>query len=436
MRIRFFTIAVAALLLALVVAPNSMANVNKAKVTFSTPTYLGQAPLASSTSSAPPGPVEMDKWAAPQRTEPAAAEAGAAGPSPSTIFPIAGNGARNVDWNALNNGDNRNVNSGFDLEPPDQGLCVGNNFVIEPINNVMVFYDNNGNIQNPHGPVSLWDFFLRPHVDLLSDPRCYYDTQTQRFFITELDFQNYFSNTGGPFRSYILIAVSNDNNPLHGFGLFSIDTTDDGSDGTPLHSGCPCLPDQPLIGADAFGFYITDNEFGLFGPPGYNDVQIYAMSKQLLEDFTLGTVVHFNNVEDNGTFGTFSIDPAIAPDVGSPEPAGGTEFLLNSRDFAAFAFGSTGGATTVGAWAITGTSTLVNVFPNLTLSEKIVTTEKYNIPPYAQQKGSSNRLQTDDDRMNEPVMYEGGLLQAALGGRVVCHQTDDHRLGDIGGDQD
>jgi hypothetical protein len=430
MRIRLFTIAVAALLLALAVAPNSMAqgnkHVNNAKVTFSKLIALGSASLTPSTSpstpSGPQGPLEMDPWAAGKHTlkgsSPQPGTPAPAGPTPLTTFGIApGIGALNVDWNALNNGDNRNVNAGNigeDLEPPDQGLCVGNGSVIEAINNVMVFYDTSGTGTPLTTPMSLYDFYLRPHADLLSDPRCYYDTNDGRFFITELDFQNFFSNTGGPFRSYLLIAVSNDNNPLHGFGLFAIDTTDDGSDGTPLHSGCPCLPDQPIIGADAFGFYISTNEFQLFGPD-YNDVQIYAVSKSLLEGFVVGTVVHFNNVRDMGTHYTYSIHPSIAPDVGGGEPAGGTEFLLSARDFAAFVTSSrpTAAVTSVAAWAITGTSTLVNNFPSLTLSEALAVTEAYNASPNAKQKGSSNLLRTNDDRMNQ-VMFEGGFLQAAL----------------------
>jgi hypothetical protein len=418
MRIRLFTIAVAALLLAFVVAPNSMAKVSKAKVTFSTPVYLGQASLApaSSAPSSPSGPraqVEMDPRAT-GHPKGAAAPSGAEGPAvptPGTTFPIApGAGARNVDWNALNNADSRNVN-GFDLEPPDQGLCVGNGFVIEPINLVMAFYDQAGNLYVNPGKMSMNHFFLEPAANFLSDPRCYYDTNDQRFFITILVIDN---GTGpGPYRSHLDIAVSNDNNPLHGFGMFAIDTTDDGSDGTPLHFNCPCFGDQPLIGADAFGFYITTNEFSLVAPV-YNEVQIYAISKSLLEGFVLGTVVHFNNVDDPSSGGaTFSIHPSIAPDVGGSEPAGGTEFLLACRDYAGFATGSETGATSVAVWAATGTSTLVNAFPSLTLSEKVVTTEAYNIPPNAQQKGSSNQLQTDDDRMQQ-VMFEGGLLQAAL----------------------
>jgi hypothetical protein len=415
MRIRLFTITVAALLLALAVAPNSMAQgnkvtINKAQATFSTPSFRGQASLAPASSRSPStvsgaqGGVEIDRQATGMHPKAAAAQPGTGGPAvPTPNVPIVLGGS-NIDWNGLNNGDSRNVN-GFDLEPPDQGLCVGNGFEIEAINLVMAFYDSVGNMQ--FGPISLNNFFLEPNINFTSDPRCYYDTGTGRFFITMLVIDN--GNGPSPYRSHVDIAVSNDANPLHGFGLFAIDTTDDGSDGTPLHGGCPCFGDQPVIGANRDGFYISTNEFSISGFT-YNNVQIYAMSKSLLEGFVLGTVVHFNNVQDHGAFPTFSIHPAIAPDVGGAEPAGGTEFFLAGRDFA----GSGAAVTTVGAWAITGTSTLVNVSPSLTLSEAIAAaTEKYNVPPDAAQKGSTNLIATDDDRFQE-VMYEGGFLQAAL----------------------
>ena len=51
--------------------------------------------------------------------------------------------------------------------------------------------------------------------------------------------------------------------------------------GTPEHAGCPCFGDQPLIGADQYGFYVSTNEFPLF-QAGFNGAQVYAMSKAKL----------------------------------------------------------------------------------------------------------------------------------------------------------
>jgi hypothetical protein len=84
------------------------------------------------------------------------------------------------------------------LEPPDQGLCVGNGEVIEPINDVFTTY-NASTGQQTGSYESLTQFFFGVHeIDrtqnpvvfgpFLSDPRCYYDASTNRFFMTLLMF--------------------------------------------------------------------------------------------------------------------------------------------------------------------------------------------------------------------------------------------------------
>ena len=51
------------------------------------------------------------------------------------------------------------------------------------------------------------------------------------------------------------------------------------------------LGDQPLIGADLNGFYVTTNEFPIVGD-GFNGAQIYAISKTALETSSSPAVVH------------------------------------------------------------------------------------------------------------------------------------------------
>src|ERR1700694_4478629 len=47
------------------------------------------------------------------------------------------------NFNGVSVVDSANVN-GFDVEPPDQGLCVGNGFVVEPVNLALTIYHRNG----------------------------------------------------------------------------------------------------------------------------------------------------------------------------------------------------------------------------------------------------------------------------------------------------
>src|SRR5450755_2306573 len=85
------------------------------------------------------------------------------------------------------------TNTQFSLEPPDQGLCAGAGFVVEAINNAIAVYDTSGNLVA--GPEALSQFWgLTPEIDrttgitgqFISDPKCVYDSQTKRWFVTEL----------------------------------------------------------------------------------------------------------------------------------------------------------------------------------------------------------------------------------------------------------
>jgi hypothetical protein len=395
--------AIAATLVALMVAPSLMAQGGARQVTERSVVFRGTTSLTTPKPSQTTGAgvaMEIDSQAASKtRMGPAPQSPTVAPSGPTMKF---SNGGALLTFNGIDAVQSRSVND-VDVEPPDQGLCVGNGFVVE-INNIAIeVFDGNGNLLQ--GPTSEYDFWLLPHNHLpIGDGRCYYDIADGRFFLTMLDVD---ASNG---RSHLEIAVSNDNNVLHGFGMFQIDTTDDGTDGTPLHANCPCFGDQPLVGADAFGFYISTNEFPIF-VNGYDGAQIYAMSKPLLEGFVLGKVVQINGLTE--PFGGFSVQPATAPGVGAPEPAGGTEFLLESRDIIA-------GTSTLGVFAITNTSSLANATPNLAVLKKIVTVEPFTIPPDAPQAGGSTlrghperELITGDDRMQQTV-FAGGILQGAL----------------------
>src|SRR6266513_6303255 len=167
--------------------------------------------------------------------------------------------------------DQRFANSGnqFSLEPPDQGLCVGNGFVMEAVNLALAVYNPSGTRLS--GPMALSPFFgLPPVIDrsktpavrgpFLSDPRCYFDPDTQRWFVTVLEISTNPATGAFTNHSMLQIAVSQSSDPRGNYFLFALDLTDDGSNGTPNHANCPCLGDQPLIGADANGFYVSTNE--------------------------------------------------------------------------------------------------------------------------------------------------------------------------------
>lgn len=342
----------------------------------------------------------------------------------------------------LDHFDSRTANNGnqFSLEPPDQGLCVGGNFVIETINDVTAIY-NSTTHKMVAGPTTLNAFFDLPPSIIRStppvfsteatDPKCYFDTATGHWFMTMLDLA--LDPVAGSFtgQTAVFIAVTQTSDPTGSWSIFSINTTDDGTNGTPKHTGCPCLGDQPLIGADQFGFYISTNEFPFF-KPGFNGAQIYAISKAQL----IGAAEHGGALPpfiqlDVGSMPTHdkggiweSIQPATSPQLGA-EPNHGTEFFMSALDFSHTLDNR------IAVWALTNTSALgTNQVDQVTLSNTVIGSESYGFPPDAVQKDGLTPLRDliaavgdpaqplnlvagNDDRMNQ-VVFADGLLWSGV----------------------
>jgi len=175
-------------------------------------------------------------------------------------------------FNALSHVDSRTASNGnqFSIEPPDQGLCVGNGFEIETINSVIAVYDGKGNIVA--GPIALNAFlgyapaFDRTNVVFgpdVTDPRCYFDADTQRWYHTALTLEQDPLTAALTGATHVDIAVSQTSDPTGAWTIFHLDTTN-GDGSLKNHPGCPCLGDQPLLGFDATGMYITTNEYPVF----------------------------------------------------------------------------------------------------------------------------------------------------------------------------
>jgi hypothetical protein len=324
------------------------------------------------------------------------------------------NGGTAVTFNGLDIVD-QEFDNRFDLEPPDQGVCAGNGLIIEHINLVLAVYTQSGS--RVAGPVPSNLFFGVPR-DFLADPRCYFDPGTSRWFMTITDVASVDIIPG---RSFVIGAVSFDANPLDGFALFAIDVTDDGLDGTPSHPGCAsgCFGDQPLLGADDNGIYITTNEFGVFTPT-FNGAQIYALSKAALESLFGAQIippgVHLANLPLAEGIAA-SVQPATSPTVGG-EPNKGTEYFMSSLNF----IGASDNR--IAVWALTNTSSLNAASPNLKLQHLILKTKVYEEPFGAQQKKGPTPLGTllgdpeetlspDDNRMQQ-VVFSGSLLYSAI----------------------
>ncbi|HYM50596.1 MAG TPA: hypothetical protein VET65_08480 [Candidatus Limnocylindrales bacterium] len=329
------------------------------------------------------------------------------------------------------------ANTQFTLEPPDQGLCVGNRYVLESVNDAFAVYSASGTKLS--ATTALNQFFQRsPAInrvtgvrgDFLSDPKCYYDPVGRRFIqsILEVDAPGALN---GSSRSHVLLAVSVTGNPNGAWNLFSIDTSNDGANGTPAHPGCPCLPDQPLLGANRDGIYISVNEFQLTtGNFLFNGAQLYALGRGGLEAAASGSNPAFVHID----VGQVSTGDANLPFWGSiqpstqPQPSSGTELLMSGGPEDRFQNNALVD-NRIAVWSLSGTESLNGDEPALRLSHTVLTTQTYGSNVFdfgaTQKPGPTplrdalgdtdqlSRLNANDSRMNQ-VTFANGKLYGAL----------------------
>jgi hypothetical protein len=325
----------------------------------------------------------------------------------------------------------------FEGEPPDQALAVGNGFVLEAVNDAFAAYDTSGHLlaaealnpffeQAPEATIDPKTGAILSFGPFISDPRILFDASTGHFFVSvvEIDVDPVTGNFG--LKSHILFAVSLDANPLHGFNVFSLDTTNDGD---ARFGSCPCFGDQPLVGFDANGYYVSTNAFTL--PPGpFRGAQLYAFSKAALEATPASSTPvivtagqHFGNLNQAEGPG-LSIQPAFVPPGGSfVTDNGGTEYFVSALDFTH----TLDNRLTV--WAMMNTSSLDTATPDVTLVNDVIDTETYGQPTSTQQKpgptpllnflasaGFKNHeeLIADNDDILQQVTFANGLLWTSV----------------------
>jgi hypothetical protein len=344
-------------------------------------------------------------------------------------------------FHALDHFDSRTADNGneFSNEPPDQGLCVGNGKVFESVNTAVQVYDKDG---TGHGVTSLNRFyglpsaFVRPAGPFgpnVFDPTCVFDPQTKTFFQVADDLG--VDPATGALTGQALLDIAVTKNPLGTWQVYQLDVTDDGTNGTPVHAGCPCFGDYPHIGFDSNGFYIDTNEFSLFGPE-FDGAQVYAFDKsELARGAATIHVTQFDTTGADQGNGGFTVWPAQSPSGGDFSKAnGGTQFFLSSNAV----FTDAGVSDNIVVWSLTGTNSLGRNNPNAVLHDARVPVTTYSVPPPVVQKpgpaplleclndpvcrplvadpGPNEVLQTldsNDSRMQQ-VVYTGGQLYSSL----------------------
>jgi hypothetical protein len=285
------------------------------------------------------------------------------------------------NFNGVSSRDSEFTNYNQEFEPPDQGLCEANGFVLEPVNSAYRVYLTNG--KSIRGPFNINDLFNVGGKEFTSDPRCWYDPGSQSWFATIL-FLNDTSTQGTE-----LIAVRHAKDPLGVWNEYSIDATDTGG------RGCPCFGDQPRIGIDQQNLYITADQFSIQGPQ-FDGGELWVINKAgLVAGNPTVKFAHFGGLKVDGQT-TLAPQPALS----TVKPH--AEFMLSSLDF------NGQGDNRIGVWAITDRAAVASGgLP--TVSSIVVNSEQYANPPPPPQKGSPSKLNPDDDRMQQTEFADNSI---------------------------
>ena len=384
---------------------------------------------------------EAGQWARSEVDRGEAAPNVPGAPSPSNTSVVVNQNTNG--WEGLDHTDQRFAGGGnqFSLEPPDQGLCVGGVSpndpsygpeVVESVNDALVIYD--ARMHQFGVPITLSQFFgLPPTINrttgtfgpFVTDPKCYFDPDTQRWFHTVAVISQDPTTGALEAPASVYLAVSTSSEALGSYNVYRIDTTD--AD----HPNCPCFGDQPLIGADKNGFFVSTAEYDLdpFGA-NFNGPQIYAMSKKALESGSLGSVVHISGITHAiGTRTTGTVQPSMAQVAQFDASNGGTEYFLSGYDCSLPACAvASGPFDKITIWALTKTNSLSTNNPNVQLSLQDITVNPYENPVPQVQKDGPRPLgelvgepvgvvEANDARMNQVVMA-GGYLWSGINTKV------------------
>src|SRR5688572_9752533 len=410
----FSTLLIVALLVVAVVpsagaAPSTQSSATPAKIVVSKfgTTSIGSGSGSPGTGQLGPIATEIQKpkrrGANPLRSDPGIGSAVPLNPgngSPTSSSNKAkSNPEVNLSFEGLNHRDSRLAFGGnqFSGEPADQGLCVGNGYILETVNSALQVYNaSNGAEASP--VLSLNEFYGFPPAINRSngtfgpftfDISCHYDPDSGRWFHLAVDLDQDPATGAFNGKNYLDLAVSTSSDPTGSWNVYRIPGINDGTEGTPDHNcaGGPCFADFPHLGVDKNGVYITTNEFPLFAD-GFTGAQVYAISKQALVSGANSIDVYLFDTSQpawqvrSGEPG-FTLWPALAAGTQFATDAGGSNYFVSSN---AVFDDANGDSEEIIVWALSNTSSLNSATPSLQLTRTIVPSLRYAVPANSVQK--------------------------------------------------
>jgi hypothetical protein len=277
--------------------------------------------------------------------------------------------------------------------PPDCTIAAGNNEIVVGVNTTMAIYSKSGTLIRT---LDLDLFFtpVKPTGARIFDPKIKYDHYSQRWIIT-ID-----STRANPQGAWILVAASQTSNPFGPYWLWALDARQDGSTLTNNWA------DYSQLGFDTQGVYITNNMFQFNNLFQY--VKVRILNKSELYAGSALQWYDFWNLKNPDGSEAFTLQPAVHyRGIGGNPPAYFVNALWPSGN-------------TLTLWTLTNPLGHWGVGGSPSFSRRAINCIEYDLPPDAQQRDSSVKIETNDGRLLNALYEFSATGEQRL---WTCHTT-------------
>jgi len=278
--------------------------------------------------------------------------------------------------------------------PPDCTIATGPNDVLVAVNTDLAGFTRGGTLKFRWPNMTTLFKNVLPNNAKVFDPRVAYDHYAKRWIVVAA------ATRPNPQGAWFLLGVSQSTNPAGRYWIWALDARRNGNTVTNNWG------DYPMLGFDTQGIYITANMFKFGGGFQYSKLRILKKS-QVYSGGAIQWYDYWNLKNPDGSK-AFTVQPCVHYRGTGGNPSA---YLVN-------ALWPEGNKLTlwtlknpVGYWA--GGSA--------TLSKRSVNCRSYDLPPNADQKGTSTTIETNDDRLlNAIYQFTGGTR------RIWTSQTGRH----------
>lgn len=250
-------------------------------------------------------------------------------------------------------------------DPPDIGMAVGPNHIMEGVNVKFAIYNKVTGAQL--ALIQPQTFFGVPVTDRMFDPRIMYDVLSDRWFIAMMDMT----------RRTILIAVSASSDPTGTWRIYEIITM-----------GFPVCPDYPRLGLSNDKLVLSVNVFDSSSPNAcqepFQGSRIAVMEKSRMLAGAGANTQFFGPIGAGSEL--LSIQPVQALTTSS-------KVIMVSTET------GEGSGNGMRVFTISGTPSE----NDLTMTETLLTVGTYSEPPNAVQPGTASLQDTGDTRAQQAV---------------------------------